>query len=85
MRFSRPLVALVARSSAHDLGGIKAGPQQLAFLEKYGFTASAAYSVIEGYALKGKLTSSVDIEDERLSLPLRDWRRCKILENWCEE
>ncbi len=47
------------------LSNAKAGAEQVKFLEKYGFTASAAYSVIQGYALNGKLTSPVDMDFEK--------------------
>ena len=47
------------------LGSQQAEAENVKFLEKHGFTASAAYSVFQGYALNGKLTSSVDIDFEK--------------------
>lgn len=55
------------------LGTLNAEAENSKFFEKYGFTASAAYSVFQGYALKGKLTSSVDIDFEQkmIAFPCR--------------
>lgn len=46
------------------LGTSGAEAENTKFYEKHGFTASAAYSVFQGYALNGKLTSPVDIDFE---------------------
>jgi hypothetical protein len=47
------------------LGSMGAETENVKFLENHGFTASAAYSVFQGYALNGKLKSDVDIDFEK--------------------
>ncbi|MBN9222252.1 MAG: hypothetical protein J0I79_30305 [Mesorhizobium sp.] len=62
----KPYTAYIKWYGQFDkLSSAKGGAEQVKFLEKYGFTASAAYSVIQGYALNGKLTSSVDMDFEK--------------------